>query len=150
MEICIDFDGTCVTHEYPKVGKQIGAVSVLKELSLLEDEQVLADIYTKNLIFAGFQVKCAKDVEEATIILSDFYPDLAIIDHGIRGQKENGLNFIPKLKKMYPKCKIIMLSNYSHTELREAALKAGAEDFLVKLDYPPRVLPDYVKNLLSE
>ena len=32
MEICIDFDGTCVTHEFPEVGKDIGAVPVLKEL----------------------------------------------------------------------------------------------------------------------
>lgn len=32
MDIIIDFDGTCVTHEYPKVGKDIGAVPVLKEL----------------------------------------------------------------------------------------------------------------------
>ncbi len=30
--ICVDFDGTCVTHEFPKVGKDIGAVPVLKEL----------------------------------------------------------------------------------------------------------------------
>jgi len=32
MEIAIDFDGTCVTHEYPKIGKDIGAVPVLKQL----------------------------------------------------------------------------------------------------------------------
>lgn len=32
MDIIIDFDGTCVTHEFPEVGKDIGAVSVLKEL----------------------------------------------------------------------------------------------------------------------
>ena len=30
--ICVDFDGTCVTHEYPKVGKDIGAVPILKKL----------------------------------------------------------------------------------------------------------------------
>lgn len=30
--IAIDFDGTCVTHEYPKVGKDIGAVPVLKAI----------------------------------------------------------------------------------------------------------------------
>lgn len=29
---CIDFDGTCVTHEYPKVGKDIGAAKVLRKL----------------------------------------------------------------------------------------------------------------------
>jgi len=30
--IAIDFDGTCVTHEYPKMGKDIGAVPVLREI----------------------------------------------------------------------------------------------------------------------
>jgi hypothetical protein len=33
MYIAIDFDGTCVTHEYPRVGKDIGAVPVLKKLT---------------------------------------------------------------------------------------------------------------------
>ncbi len=32
MTIAIDFDGTCVTHEFPRLGKDIGAVPVLKEL----------------------------------------------------------------------------------------------------------------------
>lgn len=32
MDICIDFDGTCVSHEFPAIGKDIGAVPVLKEL----------------------------------------------------------------------------------------------------------------------
>lgn len=31
--ICVDFDGTCVTHEYPDVGKEIGATEVLKEIT---------------------------------------------------------------------------------------------------------------------
>ena len=32
MIIAIDFDGTCVTHEYPKIGKDIGAVDTLRAL----------------------------------------------------------------------------------------------------------------------
>lgn len=32
MIIAVDFDGTCVTHEYPLIGKNIGAVEVLREL----------------------------------------------------------------------------------------------------------------------
>lgn len=32
MIFAIDFDGTVVTHEYPKIGKDVGAVPVLKEL----------------------------------------------------------------------------------------------------------------------
>lgn len=30
--IAVDFDGTVVTHDFPKVGKDIGAVPVLKKL----------------------------------------------------------------------------------------------------------------------
>ena len=32
MYIAIDFDGTCVTHDYPRIGKDIGATEVLKRL----------------------------------------------------------------------------------------------------------------------
>lgn len=32
MIIGLDFDGTTVTHEYPEIGKEIGAAPVLKEL----------------------------------------------------------------------------------------------------------------------
>lgn len=32
MIIAVDFDGTCVTHEFPEVGVDIGAAPVLKEL----------------------------------------------------------------------------------------------------------------------
>lgn len=32
MIICVDFDGTCVTHEYPYIGQEIGAAPVLKLL----------------------------------------------------------------------------------------------------------------------
>lgn len=32
ITINIDFDGTCVTHDFPKVGKSIGAEKILKRL----------------------------------------------------------------------------------------------------------------------
>jgi hypothetical protein len=33
LTIAVDFDGTCVTHEFPKLGFDIGAAPVLKELT---------------------------------------------------------------------------------------------------------------------
>jgi hypothetical protein len=32
MDIILDFDGTVVTNEFPRIGEDIGAVPVLKEL----------------------------------------------------------------------------------------------------------------------
>ena len=32
MIIAVDFDGTCVTHDFPRIGQDIGAAPVLREL----------------------------------------------------------------------------------------------------------------------
>lgn len=53
MDIAIDFDGTCVTHEYPDTGKDIGAVPVLKRL--IEEDH--------NLIL--FTMRSGQGLEEA-------------------------------------------------------------------------------------
>ena len=31
--VAVDFDGTCVTYEYPNVGKEIGAAPILKKMT---------------------------------------------------------------------------------------------------------------------
>lgn len=41
MKICIDFDGTVVSHEFPEIGKDIGAVPVLKRLVEVGHELIL-------------------------------------------------------------------------------------------------------------
>lgn len=41
MIIAIDFDGTCVTHEYPKVGQEVGAVPVLRDLAAAGHKLIL-------------------------------------------------------------------------------------------------------------
>ena len=33
MDILIDFDGTCVAHEFPRIGKDIGAAPILRRLT---------------------------------------------------------------------------------------------------------------------
>ena len=56
MTIAIDFDGTCVTHEYPKIGKENeGCVDVLKRL-VREGHKLI--LYTMR---SGKQLKEAKD-----------------------------------------------------------------------------------------
>jgi hydroxymethylpyrimidine pyrophosphatase-like HAD family hydrolase len=41
MVVVIDFDGTCVTNEFPRIGDEIGATPVLKELVQNGHELVL-------------------------------------------------------------------------------------------------------------
>lgn len=44
MIIAIDFDGTCVEHAYPIIGKDIGAVPVLKAFIARGDKLILHTI----------------------------------------------------------------------------------------------------------
>jgi hypothetical protein len=41
MDIAIDFDGTCVTHDFPNEGKDIGAQRVLRRLILNGHDLIL-------------------------------------------------------------------------------------------------------------
>jgi hypothetical protein len=41
MIVAIDFDGTCVTHEYPHVGQDIGAAQVIKKMVDRGDKIIL-------------------------------------------------------------------------------------------------------------
>ena len=60
MDIVIDFDGTVVTHEFPKIGRDIGAVPVLKELVANGHRLILftmrSDIPAANGIIDGLTV----------------------------------------------------------------------------------------------
>ena len=55
MYIAVDFDGTCVTHDYPNVGKDIGAVPVLQALDSNGHQIIL------NTMRDSFELKDAKD-----------------------------------------------------------------------------------------
>ncbi len=50
MVIALDFDGTVVTHEYPYIGEDIGAVPVLKELTAAGHQLILFTMRSGKLL----------------------------------------------------------------------------------------------------
>lgn len=63
MDICIDFDGTCVTHEFPRIGEDIGAVPVLKELVAAGHKLILFTMRSDR--------KTKKKVEGETVVIEE-------------------------------------------------------------------------------
>jgi hypothetical protein len=55
MIIAIDFDGTCVKHAYPKIGEDIGAVPVLKEMVKNGHQLVLNTMRSGKLLDEAVQ-----------------------------------------------------------------------------------------------
>lgn len=62
ITINIDFDGTCVTHEFPKVGKSIGAEKVLKKLVSKGHKLILFTMRSDRLKKGRTGDKMIKDV----------------------------------------------------------------------------------------
>ena len=50
MIIALDFDGTVVSHEYPHIGEDIGAVPVLKELVAAGHKLILFTMRSGKLL----------------------------------------------------------------------------------------------------
>ena len=46
--INVDFDGTCVTHDFPQIGKEIGAAEVLKKLTYNGHNLILFTMRSKD------------------------------------------------------------------------------------------------------
>lgn len=53
ITFCVDFDGTCTTHDYPSIGKDIGAQKVLKNIVKLGHRIIL------------FTMRSDKELQEA-------------------------------------------------------------------------------------
>lgn len=121
----------------------------MQKILIIEDEEVIGELYKKKLDAEGYQVEIAKTIEKAQELITYLVPDLILVDYQLHGKEESGLNFIPEIRKSLPESKIVMLSNYSLAKLGEDARTAGANDFLIKLNTPPRFMVEYVKNLFG-
>jgi hypothetical protein len=106
MIIGIDFDGTCTTHEFPKIGRDIGAVPVLKKLVEAGNQLILFTMrsdYWKvgSAIFEKEeQLGFYKNTAEKLTYLSDavqWFKDNDIPLYGIQtNPKQKGWTTSPK------------------------------------------------------
>lgn len=123
--------------------------STPKKIILLEDEIALANLYYKKLSEAGHEVKLCTEIQELIDSCESFQADAAFLDNTLHGEERSGMDLIPLLKQTNPMIKIAMLSNYSEFQLKTAALKAGANAYLLKINTSPNQLVAYVDQLFS-
>lgn len=114
------------------------------KILFLEDDLLLGKLYTQKLNQAGFEILWLNSTDEIEKNLQNFQPDFCILDHGMRGQQKTGIEIIPILKKVRPKTRIIVLSNYNKFQFEKQALLAGAEKFLLKIDTSPKKLLEHL------
>ncbi len=113
---------------------------------VLEDERPLLEAIRKKLELSGFDVVTARAVDQALNYLTDLERvDVIWLDHYLLG-KENGLDFVVKVKAS-PKWKIIPLfvvSNTGSPNKMQSYLMLGITKYFTKADYR---LEDIIGNI---
>jgi len=97
----------------------------------------------------GFQVVTALNGDEAIAKLVKESPDLVILDIMMRREDE-GLEYLPKIKALLPRTRVIMVTGVEDSRITEKAKKLGADDYITKplvLEYLENTVLDKIKNL---
>lgn len=105
------------------------------KILIVEDEEVLSKVIKEEFQVQGYEIKIAKDGEEALKLSKSFHPDIILLD--ILLPKKSGLDVLTELKadsdlKIIP---VIVMSNLSGDESIKKALSLGAVDYFVKTQH---------------
>jgi DNA-binding NarL/FixJ family response regulator len=84
-------------------------------------------------------VGAAASVEEAVLKAQELRPHVALVD--LNMPHSSGLALIPRLRELVPDLKIVVLTLWDSDSYRQAALAAGADDFVPKAEINTALLP---------
>lgn len=104
-----------------------------KDINILviDDEQIIRDLFTRILGAKGYNVICAKDGFEAVEMAKDKRIDLVFIDIKLPGGM-NGVGTFRLLKKEKPGIKAVMITGFSVEKKIGEAIENGAVGALKK------------------
>lgn len=120
-----------------------------KKVIVVEDDEHISKVYEIKLAKENITAIVARDGEEAVIKIAAEKPNLIILDLMI--PKKDGFGVLEDIKKNpeLASIPVIILSNLGQTSDQERALALGANEYLVKVDYPIQEIIDKVKGYLS-
>lgn len=122
-----------------------------KKILIVEDDEMLSEIYQKKFSDAGFNVIIAnngKQAFEQINLASDF--DLILLD--LVMPEEDGFDILKKIKQDQTTqgLRVVIFSNLSQEEDRQRASTLGAEGFIVKSDFTPQEIVTKVNSFFIE
>ena len=119
-----------------------------KKICIVDDAEMILEMYTFKFKQSGYDVVTAKDGVEGYDVISKEKPDLAIID--IVMPKLNGLDLVKKMKANpeLKKLPLIILTNLDSPKEKRQASKLGVLFFLVKPQFIPSKLVEIVDEIL--
>jgi len=107
-----------------------GAKKKVKNILVIDDEKDLTWILSEILRRKKYNVSTANTRREAMASVKRNRPDMVFLD--LKLPDGDGMNILPKIKKLHPKTVVHIISAYGSEESREEARKKGAYSFIDK------------------
>jgi len=101
-----------------------------ERILLVDDEENARSALNTLLTDEGYEVREAKDGEEALRLLDEFAPGVVLAD--VRMPRMDGLTLLRKAKERGSSAVFLIMTAFADVESAVAAMKAGAENYLTK------------------
>lgn len=136
-----------MTHPNVEIDSLAGSPDETRPRILVidDDPDLLLSLQDLLTIEGDYQVATAASPEDAVAVLGEFEPDLALVDVCL-GQT-NGLDLIPQLKSLRPGAAYLVMTADRNVESAVRAVRADADDYLLKPLEPARFLQTIKKHL---
>jgi two-component system alkaline phosphatase synthesis response regulator PhoP len=115
------------------------------KILVVDDEPSISMLLDFNLRMAGFHVRCIHDGESVFEALTDFRPDLIVLD--LMLPKMDGLQVCRKLRGQNNYVPVIMLTALQDISDKIAGLDMGADDYMTK-PFSPHELVSRISAIL--
>ena len=112
-------------------------------LILVDDDAPLRRSLQRALERRNFQVYTADSLKAGMNLAHSVKPDYAVVD--LRLEDGSGIELVKRLRELYPKVRVVILTGYGNIATAVAAVKAGAVDYLAK----PADADDVINALLA-
>lgn len=120
-----------------------------KRVLIVEDDQVLARIYWKNLIAAGYVVELATDGLQGVAMAQSTAPDLVVLDLMLPGL--NGADVLAQIRQnpATAHLPVLLFTNQFIGPTLSRARQLGPTKTLSKTDCPPGRLASEIESLIG-
>ena len=121
----------------------------MKKMLIIEDDQIVGNIYLRKFQVEGFRVELAVDGEAGLAATLKSRPDVVILDLMLPGL--NGVEVLKRIRAepTTRELPVVVLSNAYMSNLVQEAWKAGANYCMIKANCTPRQLVDIVNKTMD-
>lgn len=120
-----------------------------KRILIIEDDQFIREMYTRELQKEGYSVETAENAEEGEKLIKAKRFDLILVDIMLPGK--NGLDMIKDFKEIDGTrgADFILLTNLGQEAIVKQGLALGAKGYLIKSSHSPQEIVEEINNFFE-